>query len=79
MRRNRTPEEQAAHEAFEREQADILGGLPPEFRGPVAAIAWEYGHANGYRDVLGYATDIAGGLEHAIKDYTKRITTPSIN
>jgi len=73
----KTPQEQADHDRFLKVQADILGGLPPEFHGPIAAIAWDIGHAYGYFEVIGHLKDFAEQFERPIKDFTKRLLTPS--
>lgn len=63
--------EKADREAFERRQDEILGGVPEAFRGFVRGYAWQQGHASGYSEVLGIATDIVEQLRPAIVAFSE--------
>lgn len=44
--------------------ADLLAGIPQEFREALSAMAWVRGHSAGYEEVIG----ILGGLVNDLKD-----------
>ncbi len=43
-------------EEFNKEQADLLGGIPPELHSALQHFAWDKGHSAGYEEVVGVLT-----------------------
>lgn len=49
--------------------------IPDEFQAPIEQIAYEYGHAYGYHEVLIHLGDIVYALKEPIKNFEKRVRT----
>lgn len=60
---------------YERELAESLEGLPPEFATFVSEKAYDDGHAYGYEEVVSLARNMACNLKPAIEKYNKRLNS----
>lgn len=62
-----------ANDVFEKAQADLLNGVPEEFRAFIKSVAWDNGHSNGYSNVLWYVDDFVSRLGPQIAYFRRRI------
>lgn len=58
---------------FNARQNEILERLPPELHAPISWLAYEQGHAHGYREVLIDLEEIVDNLEVPIRTYGRRM------
>ena len=56
-------------EEFEKQEAELLNGVPLEFRSTLSGMAYDQGHAGGMDDVINVLSQLVYNLSPAIKDY----------
>ena len=57
---------------FVKKQDTLLARLPREVHAPLATIAWEQGHSNGYSEVIGVLSDLVWALDAPLALLVKR-------
>lgn len=68
------PLEAMNEQEYEQEMENLLADIPNEFREYIRSEAWDQGHANGYDECFGIATNLYYALKKVVDTYTARIT-----
>ena len=58
-------------------QTKLLENVPPEFHLALSSMAYESGHAYGYREVLLHLQELIDELRAPLKEYAERIQRES--
>jgi len=64
-------------EEYQKEQEEILAGIPQEFKGPLSYMAYERGHSAGNEESIGILRELVSDLREPIKAFEKRLTGKS--